>query len=121
MNFKSDMYFTFFACIYVSFFIGYAIELKGKIFLLQENVPVITVMCNKGLRSRHWKQMTDIIGFDITPNTGSTLRKMLKLNIAPVMTQFEGISVAASKVVIDLIKCYLVFNNLAVCENIELQ
>lgn len=67
-------------------------------FLLQENVPVISIMCNRGMRGRHWKQMSDIAGFDLTPDSGTTLRKMLKLNLDPYMEQFEGISAAATKV-----------------------
>jgi dynein heavy chain len=54
-------------------------------------------MCNKGMRSRHWKAMSDIAGFDMTPDSGTTLRKMLKLNLEPYMEQFEGISAAATK------------------------
>lgn len=42
--------------------------------------------------------MSDIIGFDITPDSGSTLRKVLKFNLKPCMEEFEGISVGASKV-----------------------
>lgn len=41
--------------------------------------------------------MSDIAGFDLTPDSGSTLRKMLKLNLDPYMDEFEGISAAASK------------------------
>ena len=55
-------------------------------------------MCNPGIRSRHWKAMSDIIGFDITPDSGSTLRKVLKFNLKPFMDEFEGISAGASKV-----------------------
>ena len=55
-------------------------------------------MCNPGIRSRHWKAMSDIIGFDITPDSGSTLRKVLKFNLRPFMDEFEGISVGDSKV-----------------------
>lgn len=42
--------------------------------------------------------MSDIIGFDITPDSGSTLRKVLKFNLKPCMEEFEGISAGASKV-----------------------
>ena len=42
--------------------------------------------------------MSDIIGFDITPDSGSTLRKFLKYNLGPCMAEFENISVSASKV-----------------------
>ncbi|XP_020624937.1 dynein heavy chain 12, axonemal-like [Orbicella faveolata] len=63
----------------------------------KEHIPVISVMCNPGIRSRHWKAMSDIIGFDITPDSGSTLRKVLKFNLKPYMDEFEGISAGASK------------------------
>ena len=65
---------------------------------------MISTLCNHGIRPRHWKQMSDIIGFDITPDSGSTLRKFLKFNLGPCMTEFEAISVAASKVR----RCYIV-------------
>lgn len=55
------------------------------------------MLCNPGLRSRHWKQMSEIAGFDITPNSGTTLRKVLKLNLGEFMEQFEGLSAAATK------------------------
>ena len=64
---------------------------------MQENIPVISIMCNQGMRGRHWKQMSDIAGFDLTPDAGTTLRKMLKLSLDPYMEQFESISAAASK------------------------
>ena len=35
--------------------------------------------------------MSEIIGFDITPDSGSTLRKMLKNNLDPVLEEFEGL------------------------------
>ena len=59
---------------------------------------MISIMCNQGMRTRHWKDMSEIAGFDLTPDSGSTLRKMLKLNLESYMEQFESISGAATKV-----------------------
>jgi len=42
--------------------------------------------------------MSDIVGFDITPDAGTTLRKMLKLNLTPHIVRFEEVSAAATKV-----------------------
>lgn len=42
--------------------------------------------------------MSDIVGYDLTPDSGTTLRKVLKQNLTPYLDQFESISVAASKV-----------------------
>ena len=59
---------------------------------------MIGVMCNNGMRPRHWTDMSGIVGFDLTPDAGTTLRKMLKLNLDPYMEQFETLSGAATKV-----------------------
>lgn len=59
---------------------------------------MIAIMCNPGIRLRHWKAMSDIVGFDITPDSGSTLRKVLKFNLGPYLNELEGISGGASKV-----------------------
>ena len=37
------------------------------------------------------------MGFSITPDSGTSLRKMLKFNLEPHMEQFEAISAGASK------------------------
>ena len=67
-------------------------------FISQEFIPTIAIMCNPGIRTRHWSQMSDIAGFDLTPDSGTTLRKVLKLSLDPYMEKFESISAAASKV-----------------------
>ncbi|XP_041350374.1 dynein heavy chain 12, axonemal-like isoform X3 [Gigantopelta aegis] len=63
----------------------------------KEYIPVISIMCNPGIRGRHWSKMSEIAGFDLTPDAGTTLKKVLKLNLDPYMEQFESISAAASK------------------------
>lgn len=42
--------------------------------------------------------MSDIVGFDLTPDSGTTLRKVLKQNLAPYLEEFDSISAVASKV-----------------------
>uniref|UniRef100_A0A8C0K181 Dynein axonemal heavy chain 12 n=1 Tax=Canis lupus dingo TaxID=286419 RepID=A0A8C0K181_CANLU len=52
--------------------------------------PTITI-------TRHWKQISEIVGYDLTPDSGTTLRKILKLNLTPYLEKFEVISAGASK------------------------
>uniref|UniRef100_G1R6N8 Dynein axonemal heavy chain 12 n=1 Tax=Nomascus leucogenys TaxID=61853 RepID=G1R6N8_NOMLE len=59
----------------------------------KENATI--TMCR--MRARHWKQMSEIVGYDLTPDSGTTLRKVLKLNLTPYLEQFEVISAGASK------------------------
>ncbi|XP_060622080.2 dynein axonemal heavy chain 12 [Anolis sagrei] len=63
----------------------------------KENIPLVTILCNPGIRARHWKQMSEIVGYDLTPDSGTTLRKVLKQNLTPYLEQFETISMGASK------------------------
>ena len=42
--------------------------------------------------------MSEIVGFNITPDSGTSLRKVLKYNLEAHMERFEAISAAASKV-----------------------
>ena len=41
--------------------------------------------------------MGDVIGFDITPNSGSSLRKVLRLDLGDFMPKLEAISIAATR------------------------
>lgn len=65
----------------------------------QENIPLISTLCNPGIRPRHWEKISAIYGDDLTPDAGTTLRKTLKKNLDQYMEQFETISAAASKVI----------------------
>ena len=64
----------------------------------QAHIPIVTMLCNPGVRERHWQQMSEIVEYDLTPDSGTTLRKVLKQNLAPFLEQFETISASASKV-----------------------
>ena len=72
-------------------------QMCNKIKLFRENIPFISTLCNPGLRQRHWDKMSEIAGRDLTPDAGTTLRKMLKLNLGEYMDQFELISGGATK------------------------
>ncbi|KAM9343831.1 dynein axonemal heavy chain 12-like [Pholidichthys leucotaenia] len=63
----------------------------------KDHINVVSILCNPGLRARHWNQMSNIVGYDLTPDSGTTLRKVLKQNLTPYLEQFESISAAASK------------------------
>ena len=71
---------------------------------------MISVLCNPGLRMRHWDQMSVIAKFDFSPDSSTTLRKMLRLNLIPYMDQFEIISGSATKVK-DILLKFLFFEN----------
>ncbi|KAG7228180.1 hypothetical protein INR49_013343 [Caranx melampygus] len=63
----------------------------------KDHIPVVSILCNAGIRARHWDQMSKIVGYDLTPDSGTTLRKVLKLNLNPYLEELESIGAAASK------------------------
>jgi dynein heavy chain len=66
-------------------------------YVFQANISIIKCLCNPGIRQRHWDHMSRVIGFDITPNSGSSLRKVLRLKLGPFMDSLEAISMAATR------------------------
>ena len=65
--------------------------------LLQEFLPIVHVLCNPGLRQRHWDKFSATMGINISPDSSTTLRKMLKNDFGPYLEEFESISASASK------------------------
>lgn len=60
-------------------------------------MPVIGVLCNPGIRDRHWERMSEIAKRNLKPDAGTTLRKVLKMGLESYMKDFEVVSVSATK------------------------
>nr|CAH8846959.1 unnamed protein product [Trichobilharzia regenti] len=72
-------------------------SIQEQIKNFKETIPVIAVLCNPGIRKRHWDAMSEIAGRDLTPDSGTSLAKILQMNLDPYMEEFAGISTGASK------------------------
>jgi dynein heavy chain len=72
-------------------------NVKTKLDKFKTYLPLVSVLRNPGLRERHWKQMTEVVGQNIAPDETTTLSKLLDMNLSQFLTQFEAISDAASK------------------------
>lgn len=60
-------------------------------------VQIVKIMCNPALRERHWNEMSEIVGYDLTPNAGTTLRKLINFKLDDRLPAFEIISIGANK------------------------
>nr|XP_045615668.1 dynein axonemal heavy chain 7-like isoform X1 [Procambarus clarkii] len=63
----------------------------------KEHLPLVSVLCNKGLRPRHWQNLNKAAGFDITPNAGTSLRKVVQMQLGGLLKEFEVVSSGASR------------------------
>ncbi|XP_067384444.1 dynein axonemal heavy chain 12 [Channa argus] len=68
-----------------------------QINTFKEHIPLVSILCNPGVRARHWEQMSTIVGYNLTPDSSTTLHKVLQQNLTPHLEVFESISAAASK------------------------
>lgn len=76
-----------------------AVTIKTRLEKFKINIPLIQVICNPGLKQRHWDQMNEIIDSDITPNEKTCLKDILKYNklIEKNLDKLSEISALASK------------------------
>lgn len=44
-------------------------------------------MCNPALTSKHWNDISELAGFDLTPDAGTTLEKMINLHLESLLPQ----------------------------------
>ena len=72
-------------------------KIKKQITTFKEHLPVVQILCNPGLRERHWIKMSEVMGQNIQPDSSTTLAKVLELDIKDKLEAFETISGAASK------------------------
>lgn len=50
-------------------------------------MPIIGIMCNPVLTERHWEEMSELTGFDLTPNAGTTFAKIIDLHLEHLLPQ----------------------------------
>uniref|UniRef100_A0A8C6MFN2 Dynein axonemal heavy chain 12 n=1 Tax=Nothobranchius furzeri TaxID=105023 RepID=A0A8C6MFN2_NOTFU len=60
-------------------------------------VPVLSIVCNPGIKDRHWDQMSKVVGQNIAPKANTTLQEFLKQDLTPYLKEFESITAVASK------------------------
>ncbi|XP_028131634.1 dynein axonemal heavy chain 7-like [Diabrotica virgifera virgifera] len=68
-----------------------------RIEAFEPSVKVMKIVCNHCLRKRHWEAMSEIAGTDVTPNAGTTLRKIMQVDFFAKMEEYEIVSDGATK------------------------
>ena len=76
---------------------GIAAKVKSQVDDFKGHLPLISCLCNKGLRDRHWEQMSEIVKYSLKPDEGATLNKYLGLDLGEHLEAFQSISEGASK------------------------
>ena len=54
---------------------------KHKIDRFKNHLPVLQIICNPGLKDRHWKLMSEIVGKELNPDSSTSLQDMLDMGL----------------------------------------
>ncbi|XP_071616680.1 dynein axonemal heavy chain 3 [Heliangelus exortis] len=71
--------------------------MRAKINEFKEHLPVMSVVCNRGMKERHWEQISEVVGSQIRPDETTTFAHMLKFELSKYIDQLEPIGASASK------------------------
>uniref|UniRef100_A0A8C7PVH6 Dynein axonemal heavy chain 7 n=1 Tax=Oncorhynchus mykiss TaxID=8022 RepID=A0A8C7PVH6_ONCMY len=75
-----------------------ASRVKAEVEAFKEHIPLVQVLCNPGLRDRHWNTMSEVVGFPLRPaEEGACVARFIPLRLEAHLASFEGVSEAASK------------------------
>ncbi|KAJ3073863.1 Dynein heavy chain 7, axonemal [Podochytrium sp. JEL0797] len=70
---------------------------KEQLERFKINLPLISTLCNPGLRDRHWRDISQVVGFRFQPDESTSLNYVLERNLSEYMDQLERISSVATK------------------------
>ena len=77
---------------------GLADIISKRLFEFQKKIPIINCFCNPGMRDRHWKRVSDVLGYTINPKeTKKTLYGLDNQRIMDYKEKLEEISDQASQ------------------------
>uniref|UniRef100_A0A8C5C8I2 Dynein axonemal heavy chain 7 n=1 Tax=Gadus morhua TaxID=8049 RepID=A0A8C5C8I2_GADMO len=66
---------------------------RRKMDQFKQHLPVLSTICNPGLKERHWEQISSLVGFEVRPDGEASLAAMLEQGLS----QLEEIGASASK------------------------
>uniref|UniRef100_A0A4W6EEI5 Dynein axonemal heavy chain 7 n=1 Tax=Lates calcarifer TaxID=8187 RepID=A0A4W6EEI5_LATCA len=70
---------------------------KSKIDQFKQHLPILTTICNPGIKDRHWEKISSIVCFEVKPDMNSSLLNMLDLGLSKYSDKMEEIGASASK------------------------
>ncbi|KAM8856216.1 dynein axonemal heavy chain 7 [Spinachia spinachia] len=75
-----------------------AITMKRRVGDFKEHLPLVQILCNPGLRDRHWDTMSEVAGISLQPaDEQACVAQFLSLHLEQHLERFEGINEVASK------------------------
>ncbi|XP_032823200.2 dynein axonemal heavy chain 3 [Petromyzon marinus] len=70
---------------------------KSRIDKFKPHLPILSTICNPGMKDRHWDQISELVGYDLKPGEDTSLANMLEYGLSKYIDKMEEIGAAASK------------------------
>ncbi|KAK3571583.1 hypothetical protein QTP86_014552, partial [Hemibagrus guttatus] len=70
---------------------------RSKIENFKQHLPILSTICNPGIKARHWEKISSIVGFEVKPDAHTSLLNMLELSLHKYTEKLEEIGASASK------------------------
>lgn len=70
---------------------------RQRVEKFKEHLPLINVVCNPGLRPRHWEAISEVANISIMPTPQTNFSQLLELNLGRYLTAFDPINESATK------------------------
>ncbi|XP_067140193.1 dynein axonemal heavy chain 7 isoform X4 [Centruroides vittatus] len=74
-----------------------AAQVKLSVDKFRDYLPLIQIVCNPGLKSRHWDQIASVVGFSVHPTETTNVNDLIVLKMMGHVPKLEFISEAATK------------------------
>jgi dynein heavy chain, axonemal len=71
--------------------------LRVKLEEFRTFLPLISCICNPGMRGRHWQAISEVAGFKVTPSEDESLHALLHKGLLMYDTQLQELSDSASR------------------------
>ncbi|MGH0140104.1 UNVERIFIED_CONTAM: hypothetical protein FKN15_000554, partial [Acipenser sinensis] len=72
-------------------------SIKLKIDKFKQYLPILSTICNPGIKQRHWEKISEIVGFDLKPEADTSLLNMVEYGLAKFIDKLDEIGASASK------------------------
>jgi dynein heavy chain len=72
-------------------------QIKNDLTKFKPNIPLLYVLTNKGMKDRHWQQISDLVGFDLRPDKHTSLTRVLDMGTNKHILALTAISEGATK------------------------
>ena len=71
--------------------------MKNRIDKFKVHIPLLQVICNPGLKDRHWEQMSNLVGLVLPHDESASLNNLIELGLAKYVDKLDEIGGSASK------------------------